>query len=320
MTYIQNARMSTAKSWLAVLALGLAIFGVIRGIVWGLGGEVPGDSLPAWLLRMYGFAGQWPETWRQSALIGAVLVILLLVLIALIIGRKRSGHPGKSHTRVLLIGSWALYLPAILGSLPAVFGLVSAMVTPLIAAGLMPVVARLLPFDAVRWAYAGVVGGSGAYEHFPKFLTAQLLVAGGLALTIVGFIQVFRAHRENRLQTQGLYATLRHPQHLGIALWTFGLALAASSTAGYIMWFTANYLYVLLALREERLLALQFGSPYEGYRCATPFMIPFVKGGLPLPTSGGARRTAALIAYYVVGMAVLCLVMQAIGVEIAEFV
>lgn len=316
---LKTGRAVTVKSWLAVLALGLAIFGVIRGIVWAWGGETPGDSFPAWLLKMYGFAGVWQETWRQWALIGAVLAILLFVLIALIVGRRRSRNPSEAQRRVLVIGSWALYLPAVFGSLPALFGLVSLMVTPFIAAGLMLVAGLFLPDDMTRWACMGVVGGWDAYEGSPRFLIAQPIVSFGLALTIIGFIQVFRAHSENRLQTQGLYATIRHPQHLGIALWTFGLAYASSSTAGYMMWFTANYLYVLLALREERLLAGQFGRPYVEYRYNTPFIIPFVKAGFPLPRSGGGWRAAAFIGYYVVGIAILCLAMQAIGVDIAEF-
>ena len=312
-----NDRKSTAKSWLAVLALGLAIFGFIRGIAW-LWGDKP-DELPDWLLKIYGFNMiKREEPWRWQVLVAVALVILLFILLALILARKRSRHPQEAETRVLVLGSWALYLPAIFGSLPAVFGLVAAMVTPFVAAGLVPIVALFLPHDAADWVSKGIVGNTDVYEYLHRSVIAQPIVAVGLALTIVGFIQIFRAHREKRLQTQGLYATVRHPQHLGIALWAFGLAFAVSCTAGYMMCFTVLYFYVLLALREESLLAQQFGSPYEEYRSTTPFMIPLVKIGLPLPKPG-ARRTAALIAYYVAGMAILCLIMQAIGVAIAEF-
>jgi protein-S-isoprenylcysteine O-methyltransferase Ste14 len=139
-----------------------------------------------------------------------------------------------------------------------------------------------------------------------------------LAITILGLVQVFRARREKRLQKDGLYATVRHPQHLGIAIWTFGLALAASTTAGYMTWFTMLYLYILLAFWEEKRLSQQFGSTYDDYHRSTPFMIPFVNIGLPLPESRW-RRVAALAGYYVAGMAMLCLIMQLIGVEIAWY-
>jgi len=253
-------------------------------------------------------------------MIAVVLVILFFILLALIIGRKRSRRPQEAETRVLAIGSWALYLPTAFGSLPAVFGVIAMMGTSFIAAGLVPIVALFLPPDRALWLNRGIVGSWDGYEDLHRSLTAiaQPIVALGLAITIIGFIQVFRAYREERLQTRGLYATVRHPQHLGITLWIFGLALAVSTTAGYLMCFTVIYFYLLLALREERSLAERFGSPYVEYRSTTPFMIPFVNIGLPLPEPG-TWRTAALIACYVAGMAVLCLIMEKIGVKIVLF-
>ena len=315
-----TSRKSTAKSWLAVLVLGLVIFGIIRGLAWLWGGKER-YYLPYWLLRIYGvdpWGGSQP--WRLPVMIAVVLVILLSAVIGLTIARKRSHQPQDAERRVLVIGSWALYLPTVFGSLPAVFGVIAMMGTPFIAAGLVPVVTLFLPQAGADWVCRGIVGSWDGYEELHRSLTAiaQPVVALSLALTIVGFVQVFRAYKEKRLQTHGLYATIRHPQHLGIAIWTFGLALAVSTTAGYLMWFTVTYFYVLLALREERLLSQRFGSVYDDYRTNTPFVIPFLNIGLPLPRSG-ARRTAALIAFYVVGMAVLCHIMQVIGVEIVYF-
>ena len=71
-------------------------------------------------------------------------------------------------------------------------------------------------------------------------------------------------------------------------------------------------------LPEEKRLSQQFGSIYDEYRRSTPFMIPFVNTGLPVPESRW-RRIAALTGYYVAGMAILCLIMLAIGVEIAWY-
>jgi protein-S-isoprenylcysteine O-methyltransferase Ste14 len=304
-----------------VLALGLIIFGIIRGLAWLCGGREL-DELPYWLLNMYGVDrwGGW-QPWRRPVMIAVVLVVLFLVLLALIIGRRRSRHSQEAETRVLFIGSWALYLPSVVGSLPAVFGVVAMMGTPFIAAGLVPVVTLFLPQDMANWVFRGIVGSWDGYEELHHSLTAiaQPIVAVGLALTIVGFVQVFRTYKEKRPQTHGLYTIVRHPQHLGIAIWTFGTALAANTTAGYMMWFTVTYFYVLLALREERLLSQQFGSVYDNYRRNTPFMIPFINIGLPMPRPG-AWRTAALIAFYVVGMVVLCKIMGVIGVTIVWFV
>jgi hypothetical protein len=298
---------SAAVSWLVVLGLSLVIFATLRGIAWLCGGVDP--------YIFHEWTGQ--SVWTVLA---ALLVLLLLVLLGAIIVRNRRHNPRRLERRALTLGSWVIYLPAFIGGLPAVVGLVASMVTPFLGGGLIAIAALLLeeagvlPHDVGDWIARGIVHDTGYEESQTRFMLAQILVAAGLAIAIVGFIQVFRAYREKRLQTQGLYATVRHPQHLGIGLWTFGLAFAVSGTAGYITWFTVLYFYVLLALREERRLAQPFGSVYEDYRGATPFMIPFVNIGLPLPRSG-VLRIAALITYYAAGMAVLCLILQSIGVE-----
>jgi protein-S-isoprenylcysteine O-methyltransferase Ste14/uncharacterized membrane protein len=317
-------RESTAMAWLAVLALGLVIFGIIRGIsrLWDA------SVIYDWLEKWYNFGGYgyWGDWRRLVPVLAAVLILLLIVLLAFIVARKRSRNPQRVERRALVIGSWVLYLPAFIGSLPAVVGLVYEMITPFFSGGLISIVAVLLgqiglTHDVGDWIARGMVGpGPYSYEESqPRFMIAQAIVATGLAIAIIGFTAVYRAYREKRLQTQGLYATVRHPQHLGIALWTFGVALAVTSTAGYMMWFTVLYLYVILALREERQLAQQFRGAYEGYRRASPFMIPFVNIDLPLPRSD-VPRIAALIAYYVAGMAVLCLILQGIGVAHPEFI
>ena len=313
-------RRSAVFSWLAVMALAAGIYGIIRGLASVWGGKER-DHLPYWLLRIYGvdFWGDW-EPWRLPVMIAVVLVVLFFVLLALIIGRRRSQHPLQTERRVLVIGSWALYVPALFGSLPAIFGMVAMMGTPFIAAGLLPVAGVFLPQSTADWVYRGIIGTWDSYEELHRSLTAiaQPIVAAGLSLTIVGFIQVIGAFRHERLQTLGLYGAVRHPQYLGIAIWAFGLALAVNTTAGYMMYFTVAYCCVLVALREERILSQRFGSIYDSYRRSTPFIIPFVNIGLPLPQTG-AWKVAALIAYYGVGMAVLCLVMNKIGVTIVYF-
>jgi len=318
-----SGRKSTARAWLAVLVLGLVIFGIIRGITW----VWDAGMIYHWLEKWYNFYGHghWAD-WRHLVpALAAVLILLLIVLLGSIIARKRSHNPQRVERRALVIASGVLYLPAFVGGLPAVLGLISVMVTPFFGGGLISIVAILLgqislTHDMGDWIARGMVSSIGDWyeESGTRFMIAQAIVAAGLAITIMGLIQIFRAYREKRLQTQGLYATVRHPQHLGIALWTFGLAFAVSGTAGYMMWFTVLYLYVLLALWEERQLVQQFGTTYKGYRRATPFMIPLVNIGLPLPRSG-ILRIVALIAYYVAGMAILCLILQGIGVQHPEF-
>jgi uncharacterized membrane protein len=309
----KTSRPSAAKSWLAVLVLGLAIFGLLHGA-----SALLGERMWRWFYRW----GDWNNTWLAFY---EVVVLALIILLAAVIAYGLEWKRVEKR-RLLIVGSWVLYLPAFVSSLFAVAGLSYLMEAAFVAGGVISMVPMLLaehgilPPGSADWIVWGRVGAGavdrpdgGAWHVF-----ALLIVAMGLAITILGFIQVFRAHREKKLRTNGLYATVRHPQHLGIAIWTFGLAFAASTTAAYLTWFTVLFLYMLLALWEEQRLALQFGEAYDGYRQATPSMVPLLKVGLPLPESRG-WRLASLVAYYAVGVAILCLVMQVIGVDANQY-
>jgi protein-S-isoprenylcysteine O-methyltransferase Ste14 len=317
------SRKSTILSWLAVLVLGLVLFGIIRGLVWLWGGEDT-DALPAiweyWAERWY------YGSWTAYDWLSVVLILVLAAVTLFAIVRQLGHNTPQAERRAIVVGSSVLYLPSALGTLPAVIGIVHAMFTPFLGGGLVSIVAPVLQgvgltHDMGDWIAKGVVSPSLDYDGWwsqSRFMVAQSLVAVGLAISIVGFIQVFSAYKHRHLQTQGLYSTLRHPQHVGIALWTFGLAFAVNGTAAYMTWFTVLYFYVVLAVWEESHMARQFGSAYDSYRRATPFAIPFVNIGLPLPKANVAR-VAGLIAYYVVGMTILCLIMQAIGVQHPDF-
>jgi protein-S-isoprenylcysteine O-methyltransferase Ste14 len=304
-------RRSMAKSCFAVLVLGVVIFALLYGTTT----LFTTDTLARWFQR-------W-ESWNGTALVLiSVLILALVILLAAVLARGFGRQ--RMERKALILGSRVLYLPAFLSSLFAIGGLSYLMFSAFVGGGLLSALAWLLMRNTTtepdwrHWIAVGVVG-RGAVDRPDNGtwrVAPLLLVAIGLAITILGLVQVFRARREKRLQKDGLYATVRHPQHLGIAIWTFGLALAASTTAGYMTWFTVLYTYILLALWEERRLIQQFGSTYDRYRRSTPFMIPFVNIGLPLPVTRWTK-TAALAAYYVVGMALLCLIMVAVGVEIA---
>lgn len=306
--------------------LGLVIFGLIRGMarVW----KIP-TGIYDWLQMWYGEWSGRPHEGYWHQLVPAIITVLVLLLVVIIVSifvRKRSRDTYRVEGQALVLGSWVLYLPSFMGGLLAVLGFVGMMTTPFLGGGGISILGVLLKsfgstYYLGDWISRGAVGSFDSYQNSEAshYVIGQVLVAIGLAITIIGFIQVFRAYRERRLQTQGLYTTVRHPQHLGIALWTFGLAFAVNGTAGYMMSFTVVYFYILLALREERHLVGQFGSVYEDYRRATPFMIPLVNIGLPIPKSGIPRVTA-LFAYYVGGMLVLCCILQEIGVVLATYI
>lgn len=287
---------SAAKAWL----LTLAIAGVIYVAMW----RIAGLSLD---IDKYGYT-RYASFWEPVPLLAGLFFLIILGLPLFISKEKRGGK------LALVAGCWVFYLPILRGSLfPAIAEVVSRMLIPI---GAGSFVYRLVDSPFSPFPRNGMVAewlGGGFLEA--HFVAAHALIAIGLAITIVGFVQILRAIREKRLVTQGLYATVRHPQHLGIALWTLGMALAVARTIGFMAWFTVVYFYLLLAIREERQLARQFGEEYQSYRKGTPFMIPFIQTSLPLPEEGW-RRIGVLIALYLLGLTILCLILSAVGVEI----
>jgi protein-S-isoprenylcysteine O-methyltransferase Ste14 len=76
------------------------------------------------------------------------------------------------------------------------------------------------------------------------------------------------------LQTQGIYAVIRHPSYLGLLVNALGWAMVFRSGLGVLL--VAVTLVPLLARirSEERLLASEFGAEYDRYRAHTARLVP----------------------------------------------
>lgn len=136
-------------------------------------------------------------------------------------------------------------------------------------------------------------------------IVVPVLLALGFAIIVVGLIQIVKGARSKSLVTRGLYATMRHPQHLGILLWTLGFALWGAYVLDFLIWFTLVYAFILLALHEEGNLTKQFGASYLAYQQNTRFLTPFVpKKGLLFQISDG-KEIAIMAGIYVIGIIII---------------
>jgi protein-S-isoprenylcysteine O-methyltransferase Ste14 len=97
----------------------------------------------------------------------------------------------------------------------------------------------------------------------------------GIGLFIQGWKEVYRARKENRLVTTGLYRFVRHPQYTGLFIALFG--------EGVIHWptlFSIGLLpliviaYYFLARKEEREMLRKFGDDYRIYQTQVPMFLP----------------------------------------------
>jgi len=206
----------------------------------------------------------------------------------------------KLTKTAVFLGTWALYAP-----------LLMLIIAPM-AAALFPSFAVMV---VLRWALFPWVhtGYLPLYSSAARDVVMPPLIAIGFAIAIVGLVQIAKAARGKYLVADGLYATVRHPQYLGIAIWALGFALWGSSYIDCVVWFTLVYTFALLALKEEKRLGKQFGADYLAYRQKVPFMLPLrCPKGIALPATGWARPLA-LAGIYVAGIALIMVIFALLG-------
>ncbi|TAL91465.1 MAG: isoprenylcysteine carboxylmethyltransferase family protein [Rhodanobacter sp.] len=117
--------------------------------------------------------------------------------------------------------------------------------------------------------------GVGEAGMLISMLFGYALLLVGIGLFIQGWRELFRAHRENRLATTGLYALVRHPQYTGLFIGLFGEGVVHWPTLFSVGLFPVIVLvYTLLARSEEKRMLEQFGDAYRAYRSQVPMFFP----------------------------------------------
>lgn len=121
--------------------------------------------------------------------------------------------------------------------------------------------------------------GMGETGMMISMLVGYLLLFFGIGLFIAGWRELYRAHRQGRLATDGLYGLVRHPQYTGLFIGLFGEGVVHWPTVFSLTLFPVIVLaYVLLAHREEKQMLAKFGERYRTYRERVPMFFPG-KGG-----------------------------------------
>jgi len=147
---------------------------------------------------------------------------------------------------------------------------------------------------------------------------APTMIGVGVTILVAGLAQIARAKaRKTGLVTTGLYRYVRHPQHLGIAIMSFGFLMLnryGIRVGDVVAWTLVVFVYVLLADSEEAILEREFGESYLGYKRRVPFMIPFLRSTYErvpkLLPNYGWRRKLALIGVYMAVLAVTILLLR----------
>jgi len=117
--------------------------------------------------------------------------------------------------------------------------------------------------------------GMGATGMLISMLLGYALVVTGIGIFLRGWRELYRARREDRLATGGLYELVRHPQYTGLFIALFGEGVVHWPTMFSVGLFPVIVLvYSSLARSEERRMLEQFGEAYRVYRRRVPMFMP----------------------------------------------
>lgn len=117
--------------------------------------------------------------------------------------------------------------------------------------------------------------GYGEAGMIVAMVVGFAFMAVGVYLLAQGWRSVYRAARENRLATDGVYGRVRHPQYTGIFLALFGEGVVHWPTIFSVSLFPVIVLsYVLLARKEERQMVERYGDQYRAYQERVPMFFP----------------------------------------------
>ena len=190
------------------------------------------------------------------------LVILMVVLASWIFYRHAAPRSWREWRGAGLVQAFIIALYAEMYGFPLTIYLLT---------GFLGVDLPLTSFSGHLWA---TLLGLGPVAAVIEMLLGYGLVFSGIYLLIRGWREVYRASREGRLATTGLYGAVRHPQYTGIFLAIVGQIIHWPTILTLALFPFIVLAYVRLARKEEAAMMAQFGDEYRLYRLRVPMFFP----------------------------------------------
>ncbi len=89
------------------------------------------------------------------------------------------------------------------------------------------------------------------------------------------FLFAFQQRQRKSLTTAKLYSWSRHPQYLGLIIFSFGLLIAQPTFMSILCWILLLLFYILKAKNEERMLMAKYSEKYNIYKKNVPMFMFF---------------------------------------------
>ena len=118
--------------------------------------------------------------------------------------------------------------------------------------------------------------------HFsPLHILSGLVIGAGFVLLSAAWNVLYRAQRQHKLATTGIYRRIRHPQYVGFIVIMLGFLIQWPTLLTLAMFPLLVMMYIRLARQEERTAAARFGAEYHAYEAAVPGWFPRLSGQWP---------------------------------------
>jgi protein-S-isoprenylcysteine O-methyltransferase Ste14 len=122
--------------------------------------------------------------------------------------------------------------------------------------------------------------------HFDVFhILSNVFIFGGFLILSYSWHVLWKAQRHHKLATTGIYARMQHPQYVAFILIMLGFLLQWPTLPTLVMFPILTYMYLRLAIREEKVIEAEFGDEYRRWAAVTPRFIP------RLSSPGGTVKT-----------------------------
>lgn len=117
--------------------------------------------------------------------------------------------------------------------------------------------------------------GMQGNAHLDIFhIFSNIFIFGGILLLSYSWHVLWKSQRRHQLATTGIYAHLRHPQYAAFILIMLGFLLQWPTLPTAVMFPILTFMYVRLALKEEKDAEAEFGDNYRRWADVTPRFIP----------------------------------------------